>query len=123
MTRWNGGGGSHKQGSKGRHTDICVVLYNSQGPFLLAVSSNSCQIRKLWHSREAQGHSLETMLRTPPFHLPKGKIPGFLVTVASGWRPKCRGRGAPVARCIPTTEPSPVLAVPCECSGPQFLPL
>ena len=40
----------------------------------------------------------------PPFHLPKGAIPGFLVAVAWGWKPKNREMGVPAARYIPTTE-------------------
>ena len=40
----------------------------------------------------------------PSFHLPKGEIPGFLVAVAWGWKPKNREMGVPAARYIPTTE-------------------
>lgn len=61
---------------------------------------------------------MKIMPRTPPFHLPKGETPGFLVTMALGWISKSRGRGVPVARCSPTTKPSPILAVPFEFSGP-----
>lgn len=59
----------------------------------------------------------------PPFHLPKREIPGFLVAVAWGWTTKNREMGVPAAKYIPTTEPSPILAMLCEFLRPQFLPL
>lgn len=59
----------------------------------------------------------------PPFHLPKREIPGFLVAVAWGWTTKNREMGVPAAKYIPTTEPSPILAMLCEFLGSQFLPL
>ena len=59
----------------------------------------------------------------PPFHLPKGEIPGFLVAVAWGWKPKNREMGVPAARYIPTTESEsevtqlcPTLCNPMDCS-------
>lgn len=118
--QWKGEGGSIKQGSRGRHTNVCVVFYNSQGPVLLAISSNHCQMEKPRSSTGAQGHSLEIMPRALCFHLPRGEIPGFLVIMAWGWRPKDNGRGVLAARCTPTTEPSPNLAVLFKFSGPRF---
>lgn len=49
----------------------------------------------------------------------QGEISSFLVTVAWGGG-KGNGRGAPAARCTPTTEPSPILAVLCKLLGLVF---
>ena len=80
IIQWKAGGGSYKQGSRGPHTDISAVLYNSQSPFYLAISNNPGQMGKLWPSREAKGHSVELMPRTTP--LPPAKegdswFPGY----------------------------------------------
>ena len=79
-------------------------------------------MEKLGPSRDAQGHSLEIMPRVPVPRAQGGDswLPGYCDL---GLEAEEQREESSWCLIHPTTEPSPILAVVCELSGPQFLPL
>lgn len=111
--------GRHKKGSRVPPPQISVLSYTI--PKALSSLLSQAILVKCRNRSPAGSPKSLTGDNAQDFLLPpaKGEISGFLVTVAWGGG-KDNGRGAPAARCTPTTEPSPILAVLCKFLGLVF---